>query len=148
MLSSRSLPAITLTALLATAIALTVGGQGGNDTDGDGVPDSSDNCIVTPNGPLAQWDRTPQCDAQEDGDMDGYGNPCDGDFNQDFGARGLDDVSQVWSAAQIAAIDPVLDNNCDGAVGMDDLSLSLMWAQQLDVAGPSGLSCALTIPCP
>ena len=41
------------------------------DTDGDGVNDSSDNCILTRN-PL-----------QRDTDADGYGNYCDTDFNND-----------------------------------------------------------------
>jgi subtilisin-like proprotein convertase family protein len=48
------------------------------DTDADGVPDSADNCSAVANGPL-------QPDAggasQRDTDGDGYGNLCDGDFD-------------------------------------------------------------------
>jgi hypothetical protein len=40
--------------------------------DFDGIPDFGDNCVCVDNGPLAGV-----CGAQEDGDMDGYGNSCD-----------------------------------------------------------------------
>jgi hypothetical protein len=57
------------------------------DRDHDGVGDctgTGDNCSVHPNGPLAQDPQTPQCDTQLDGDMDGYGNPCDSDVDNDL----------------------------------------------------------------
>jgi hypothetical protein len=41
------------------------------DTDGDGIPDSRDNCINVPNAD------------QRDSDGDGYGDACDGDVNND-----------------------------------------------------------------
>jgi hypothetical protein len=41
------------------------------DSDGDGVPDSRDNCIAVPNRD------------QLDSDGDGYGNACDADLNND-----------------------------------------------------------------
>ena len=47
------------------------------DTDLDGVDDSLDNCIETPNNQL-------------DADLDGYGNACDGDFNNDGATNGSD----------------------------------------------------------
>ena len=50
------------------------------DADGDGVPNELDNCIDIPNaGVLA-------CDS----DMDGYGNACDADFNNDGVSDGVD----------------------------------------------------------
>ena len=127
--------------------AATVVGQGGPDTDGDGVPDDSDNCILIANGPLAQGPWAPRCDAQEDGDMDGYGNPCDGDFNQDF-ARGIDDLGEIYAASVQVSTDPQYDFNCDGGVGLDDVAQSFQWSVQLDVPGPSGHPCAGTTPCP
>lgn len=48
------------------------------DTDGDGVPDSRDNCVATPN------------KDQLDTDGDGYGNACDADLNNDGFTNALD----------------------------------------------------------
>jgi hypothetical protein len=44
-------------------------GNGAADTDGDGQPDNNDNCIAHANAD------------QRDSDMDGYGNRCDADFD-------------------------------------------------------------------
>jgi hypothetical protein len=48
------------------------------DSDGDGVPDSRDNCILVPN------------KDQTDTDGDGYGNACDADLNNDGFVNSLD----------------------------------------------------------
>lgn len=48
------------------------------DTDGDGVPDSRDNCVAVPN------------PTQLDTDGDGYGNACDADLNNDGFVNSLD----------------------------------------------------------
>ena len=48
------------------------------DTDGDGIPDSRDNCIAVPNA------------NQKDSDGDGYGDACDGDANNDGAVNALD----------------------------------------------------------
>src|SRR5213593_1420756 len=45
------------------------------DADGDGIPDVLDKCTID------SRNATPP--ATCDTDSDGYGNPCDGDFNQD-----------------------------------------------------------------
>src|SRR5215510_7046854 len=44
-------------------------GFGSDDGDADGVPDTVDNCVLTPN------------PAQLDSDHDGYGNACDADYD-------------------------------------------------------------------
>ncbi len=118
----------------------------GPDTDRDGIRDVEDDCLVVPNGPLL---ATGQCSTQEDGDHDGYENPCDTDINND-GATGLDDVLATLNAAMLVSTDPIYDFNCDGAVGYGDVIQSLRGAQggTGDVPGPSGLACAGTIPCP
>ena len=112
------------------------------ETDFDGVECSSDNCLFVNNGPLAG-----SCAAQEDGDMDGYGNACDTDVNND-GATGLDDVALTLAAAQAVSADPIFDFNCDGGIGLDDVSRVLSDSLAVAVPGPSGLSCAGLIPCP
>jgi hypothetical protein len=59
------------------------------DTDGDGVPNKSDNCLTTPNADQADTDGDGLGDAcdncptnadvnQTDSDGDGFGDPCDG----------------------------------------------------------------------
>ena len=57
--------------LLAAGLSLTVAAQPLPDTDTDGVPDSQDNCVLQQNA------------SQGDSDLDGYGNVCDGDFDND-----------------------------------------------------------------
>ncbi len=52
----------------------------GADTDGDGVPDALDVCILVPDGPAAPG---PLALAQRDTNGDGFGNACDPDLNDD-----------------------------------------------------------------
>ncbi len=117
------------------------------DSDNDGVSICSgagDNCALHPNGPLLS---TAGCDSQEDGDADGYGNPCDTDVNND-GASGLDDVGLVFDQAVIGGTDPNYDFNCDGATGLDDMGIVFDDAVVSASPGPSELLCAGIIPCP
>lgn len=114
----------------------------GADTDGDGVPDLEDNCVLDPNGPVSG-----SCDAQQDGDQDGYGNSCDTDFNND-GATGPDDLSAIIDPVIQGSTDPEFDLNCDGAAGPDDLSSVIHDTVTSALPGPSGYACAGTVPCP
>ena len=106
----------------------------------DGVPDSTDNCVLVPNGPLMQ---TASCTAQEDADLDGFGNPFDLDVNNN-GAVDLIDLSNNFLTQ--GAVGTAHDYNCNGAVDLLDLSESFL--RQGEIPGPSGLACAGTIPCP
>ena len=106
------------------------------DTDGDLVPDPFDNCRVRDNGPNEAPNN------QVDGDLDGYGNRCDADYNNDGEANGGD--FRLYIAAFNTA-DPVVDLNGDGIVNGSDFGYFLSLFGKL--AGPSGLSCAGTIPC-
>ena len=133
-----------LLAALAFGLAPGFSGAGESDQDGDGIPDAEDNCLLVPNGPLL---ATQGCNDQEDGDQDGYGNPCDTDFNND-GATGMDDVSAVFDALRTISSDPTFDTNCDGAPGGDDLSKALSDVRDGIPLGPSGLACAGSVPCP
>ena len=78
------------------------------DTDGDGLSDSSDNCILSPN-PL-----------QRDTDGDGYGNYCDADLNNDLTVN-LSDFSLFRGA--FGTTDPNADFNGDGSVNLSDFSI-------------------------
>jgi hypothetical protein len=109
----------------------------GPDSDDDGSPDPEDNCRDLANA------------EQLDTDQDGYGNACDGDFTNDGRVGGPDLLILGRSFATHvgdADYDARADMNGDGAIGGADVAL---WAPLfLSQPGPSGLSCAGTIPCP
>lgn len=138
----RNLFVLGCAGLLAFGLSISTFAGTAVDTDGDGVVDSSDNCITDQNGPLGG-----ACAAQQDGDSDGYGNACDTDFNND-GAAGPNDLSAMLTAVLATSTDLNFDLNCDGAAGPNDLSATLADVLATAVPGPSGLACAGTIPCP
>jgi hypothetical protein len=84
-----------------------VGGHAVQDTDGDGVSDASDNCILVANAD------------QRDTDGDGYGNACDPDFNNDGVVNAVDlaRLKQVFFKS-----DELVDLNGDGVVNAVDLA--------------------------
>ena len=77
------------------------------DTDGDGAPDTLDNCTLVAN------------PAQLDGDADGYGNLCDADIDNNCVVNFID-LSLM--AAGFGGSDPVLDLNGDGVVNFLDFA--------------------------
>jgi hypothetical protein len=99
------------------------------DSDGDGVPDSGDNCTVVVNAD------------QLDADGDGYGNICDGDLNNsgfvntaDFGLlRSV--IGQAASSGPLAA---AADMNGSGTVTTADFGL--LRAALGTAPGPSGVA--------
>lgn len=101
------------------------------DQDADGVPDAEDNCTEVPNAD------------QRDTNLDGYGNLCDPDLNND-GA--VDFLDLGLFKAVFFTDDADADLNGDGSV--DFLDLGLMKSLFFQPPGPSGLSCAGTVPCP
>ena len=107
------------------------------DSDGDGVDDADDNCSEEPNLP------------QIDSDMDGYGNRCDGDYDNS-GFVGSGDFDLFRAAFQSVLGDPgynpAIDFDSDNAIGSADFNFFRRAFQ--DAPGPSGLACAGTIPCP
>jgi hypothetical protein len=143
----RNLIVLGCAGLLAIGLSVSSFAGSGTDTDLDGLVDTSDDCVDVQNGPAAS---PPGCYAggvQLDGDMDGYGNPCDTDTNND-GATGLDDVAATFAEAAVVGTNPVFDFNCDGAAGLDDVAAAFADASVVANPGPSGLACAGSIPCP
>lgn len=107
------------------------------DLDGDFVPDDQDNCLGVPN--LDQRDTN----------QDGYGNVCDADYTND-GIIGLPDFIDLSVAYGTSSGEPTysedVDSDGDGTIGSPEfilLSISFGGAP-----GPSGLSCAGSVPCP
>ena len=108
---------------------------------GDGLINRADNCTHVAN--------PRQCDA----DHDGYGNSCDGDFDQN-GRVDEVDYRDYFAPDRAAGKDSGrgTDMNCDGT--LDDADYTNYFLPQLvapapdDRPGPSGLSCAGSFPCP
>jgi hypothetical protein len=99
------------------------------DEDGDGVPDSRDNCILVPNAD------------QRDADGDGYGNVCDGDLNNDGGTNTLD--LNLYKQAHRSRVgdsnyNPGADFNGDGQI--NTLDLNIYKELHRKPPGPSGLA--------
>lgn len=102
------------------------------DTDGDGVPDTDDNCTLVANGPNDTATAGP---SQNDTNGDGYGNMCDADLNNDLVVNGLDVGLFV---TQFGTSGPDADLNGDGVVNGLDTGLFVgMFGQ---APGPSGLT--------
>ena len=142
---TRNLIVLACAALLALGVSIS--GYAGlpPDMDSDGVQDTADNCKVVPNGPDL---GTLSCVDQEDADLDGYGNICDTDADNDGGV-GVSDLLATLDALQNNPSLLIYDYDCDGGVGVGDLLRSLADLQAGTVVpGPSGLSCAGSIPCP
>jgi formylglycine-generating enzyme required for sulfatase activity len=104
------------------------------DTDEDEVPDAEDNCIEVANAD------------QLDADLDGFGNVCDCDFNNDGGCGQPDYTillacfNKLTGPGTGPADDPTCeasDMNGDGGVGQPDYSLFLPLLG--GPPGPSGL---------
>jgi hypothetical protein len=108
------------------------------DGDNDGIPDVLDKCSND------SRNQSITCDT----DQDGYGNVCDGDFNQ---------TNSVTSADYSMFFVPDLgtgkdsgkgtDMSCGAGVTAADYSMFFVPQLGLGKPGPSGLGCAGTIPC-
>ncbi len=92
------------------------------DADSDGILDSVDNCITHANAD------------QFDADGDGYGNRCDGDFNNN-GATNSQDTTIL--RAGLNSTNPLMDLNHNGIVNSQDSSIHRTLLGR--APGPSGL---------
>jgi hypothetical protein len=96
------------------------------DSDGDGIVDPQDNCMVVGN------------PAQQDTDGDLFGNACDCDFDQD-GTCGIQDFNLFlldFTSSNDSGSGTDMDG--DGGVGIGDFNLFLPGFQS-GAPGPSGL---------
>lgn len=93
------------------------------DTDGDGRPDATDNCVLAPN------------PDQFDADGDGYGNRCDGDLNNNGVVNAQD---TVIFRSRLGTGDAAADLNHNGVVNAQDTVIfrTLLGGPP----GPSGLA--------
>jgi len=127
---------VLLTGLIAMGFAMTATAGSVTDTDGDGVPDSFDNCSTIPNGPVSSGPN--DLTNQGDTDQDGFGNACDGDFDQDNLTQTSD--AQIFLGDFPGAAD-LTDMTGDGLAQTNDFQIFLGFFPT-DPPGPSGLSCA------
>lgn len=125
------------TALWTLALAcLSPSSAWAQDTDGDGIPNAADNCTTKPNS------------SQLDTNADGYGNACDPDYNNNGGVETADYLRMGGAFGSHSGdpnYDPDIDSTGDGDI--DSLEYLLVGSYFGKPPGPSGLTCAGTIPC-
>jgi len=101
------------------------------DTDGDGIPDACDRCIGTPD------------PSQTDADQDGFGDACDGDYDQDGLVTAADDSDGFQLClGQNVVLNPACydrDFNGDGIVSPNDRAAGFAALLALGKPGPSAL---------
>ena len=104
-----------------------------NDYDSDGVLNYQDNCIAVIN------------PSQVDTDQDGYGNHCDGDFNNSGGVNAFD-FTDFFVPDFESGIDGGTGTDMDGKGSVSSIDFTVYFMPQFysGVPGPSGLTCAWT----
>ncbi len=146
----RNLIVLGCAGLLALGLSISSFAGVDPDTDGDGVTDSNDNCVLVANGPGGgTCDQQDGVTAENAGDPDGYGVSCDTDFNDNGATDGGDLGEMLIAALGVASTDVHTDLNCNGAADGGDLGQTLIDALGIAaIPGPSGKACAGTVPCP
>jgi hypothetical protein len=112
----------------AIAVLLLAGplGAAAQDSDGDGVPDATDNCDLV-------WNAPPyDCNT----DLDAYGNACDGDFNNDGLVASAD--SELFGLDFASGTDggTGTDMDCNGVVNANDFSVFYRPQNATGIPGP------------
>lgn len=108
------------------------------DDDGDGVFDPLDNCMYLYNPPPLDRDL----------DLDGYGDLCDPDLNNDFYCDTSDVMTWLTIYEAGGPYTPLGDPDVNGFVNAHDFEDVIVPIYNgSGKPGPSGLFCAGTIPC-
>jgi Thrombospondin type 3 repeat len=129
-----------LVGLFAFGYAMSASAGAVTDGDGDLVPDQFDNCSTVANGPN-------QTTNQVDSDLDGYGNRCDTDYNNDLNTTAGGDFSVFLSTFNTSSLGET-DHDGNGSITAADFSVFLSkFTSPPGAPGPSGLACAGTEPC-
>jgi len=105
---------IMLVSLFAVGFAASATAGTVADLDGDGVPDSFDNCLTVPNGNAGGG-----CSAQENFDGDAFGDSCDADYDNS-GTVNTIDFGPFFTAFLLGTPINGEDANCDGLVNTID----------------------------
>ena len=131
--------ALCLALLIALGLPLASSAGPPDESDGDDIPDVLDKCTIDSRNAVAT------CDS----DSDGYGNPCDPDFNQDNAVTSAD--FGMFFVPAFKGSDPApwpqgMDMNCDGSVTSADFGMFFVPKFKGGLGGakpgPSGLACA------
>ena len=139
-LSAEELKAVMDGNCLGSQPAPTEPSEDSQDIDGDGIINEEDNCIEVPN------------PNQIDTNLDGYGNACDADYDNNGVINSVDFnplFLEAFNAQDPADVSNYLDFdfNGDGVVDGADFTFFNNAFSVGGPSGPSGLSCAGTIPC-
>lgn len=109
--------------VMTSFFGLQVSTDASGDTDGDGIPDTVDNCTMVANA------------NQRDTNGDGFGNLCDADFDGNCSIN-FTDLQQMRD--NFFGTDDDTDLNGDNSVNFADLNL--LRASFFGMPGPSGLT--------
>jgi hypothetical protein len=133
---------VLATMVFASLIAYPIASFAGlaPDADNDGIPDVLDKCSADSRNAVSTCDT----------DVDGYGNVCDGDFDQG-NAINATDFTNFFVPAFKGFVAPTRgqDMDCGGTVNATDFTNYFIprFKSSPSVPGPSGLSCAGTAGC-
>jgi hypothetical protein len=114
------------------------------DSDGDQMPDRLDNCMLHPQSQATPTTSPVPISVRADTDWDGYGNGCDGDFDQSGASVGGADFNPIFLTDFGAGTDSGVGTDMDGggSVGGEDFNPYFLGLFGPGWNGLSGYTCA------